>query len=82
MNLGGVSPIHPAASRLYPAYKYQPLYGLARVGYPPHEPGRTPKDVVDLYSLKTYYHNRKAGRDSITFGDVGGRRSGSVGKDS
>ena len=61
MNLGGVPPIHPAASRHTPAYIYQPLYGLARVGYPSHEPGRKPEGVEDeeYYSMENYYHNRK-----------------------
>ena len=63
MNLGGVPPIHPAAKRHTPAYIYQPLYGLARVGYPPHEPARKPEGVMghNHYNMENYYRNRKVG---------------------
>ena len=61
MNLGGVPPIRPAGKRHSPTYIYQPLYGLARVGYPPHEPGRNPEGAKGHahYSIENYYRNRK-----------------------
>ena len=59
MNLGGVSPIHPAAREHFPIRNYQPLYGLARMGFSPHKPLIWSITVGNQDSEDAYYRNRK-----------------------